>query len=182
MKSGPRLRMAAPAAWAVLLLLLPGSLAAAPAPREDVLSSEPGRMAPAPGEDALTTLPPGESQEKAPPSPAPPAAQGPPAQPSGAGVEVLNGSGFGGHAAFWARRLREQGLTIGRVANAERLDHPQTLIYYAEGAEGVAIEVRRILGRTGKLQPRGRMGGRHPVVVVLGRDLPREGGKKPDSR
>jgi hypothetical protein len=94
---------------------------------------------------------------------------------------VLNGSGFGGHAAFWARRLRERGLTVARVANAERLDHPQTLIYYAEGAEGVAFEVRRILGRTGKLQPR-ETAGRHPVVVVLGRDLPRSDARKPDSR
>ncbi|OGL63933.1 MAG: hypothetical protein A3J27_03000 [Candidatus Tectomicrobia bacterium RIFCSPLOWO2_12_FULL_69_37] len=177
------LRVAAPAAWAALLLLLPGSLAAAPAPREDVLSSEPGRMAPpAPGEDMLTTLPPGEPREAAPPSPALPAAEGPPPVPaSGAGVEILNGSGFGGHAAFWARRLREQGLTIARVANAERLDHPQTLIYYAEGAESVAIEVRRILGRTGKLQPR-KPAGRHPVVVVLGRDLPRSDAKRPGSR
>ena len=67
------------------------------------------------------------------------------------------------------------------MANAERLDHPQTLIYYAEGAESVAIEVRRILGRTGKLQPR-KPAGRHPVVVVLGRDLPRLDAKRPGSR
>ena len=73
------LRVAAPAAWAALLLLLPGSLAAAPAPREDVLSSEPGRMAPpAPGEDMLTTLPPGEPREAAPPSRRP---RGPPRSP-----------------------------------------------------------------------------------------------------
>ena len=88
---------------------------------------------------------------------------------------------MGGHAAFGGRGLREGGLSVARVANAERLDHRETLIYYAEGAEGVAIEVRRILGRTGKLQPR-KQTGRHPVSVVLGRDLPRSDARKPGSR
>lgn len=209
MKPGHLARMAALAAWVLFLppfagppasdalasLRLPAParpwpggrgpgflsppVAAAPQ-REDVLSTEPGRMMPAPGEDALTTLPPGE---KAPSSASPPAAEGPPPlDPSGGGgVEVLNGSGFSGHAAYWARRLRERGLRIGRVANAERLDHPQTLIYYAEGSENTAIEVRRALGRSGHLQPL-RQPGRHPVVVILGRDLPRSEPKKPDSR
>lgn len=155
---------------AAALWVLPASPAPA-AQGEDILSSEPGRMAPRPGEDALSTLPP------AGPAGLPPAAPSllpvTPKAPAGAGVEVLNGSGFGGQAAYWAARLRGQGVEVARVADADRLDHPRTVIYYAEGSEKAALEIRRLLGRRGRLQA-GKPAGRHAVVVVLGRDLPVE--------
>jgi hypothetical protein len=181
--------MSAFAAGAALALLIAGSTGslsarAADARGEDVLSSEPGRMAPLPGEDALTTLPLREPGAEEAPAPAllPPE----PAVHAESGIEVLNGSGYGGHAAYWAKRLRGQGLRVVRVADADRLDHRQTLIYYAEGLEKTAVEVRRALGRTGKLEFR-KPSGRRRVVVVLGRDLPREAreeipGKGPASR
>ncbi|MEK6710505.1 MAG: LytR C-terminal domain-containing protein [Nitrospinota bacterium] len=185
MRSARLVRLTAPALAAALALLLappsPGAQA-----REDVLST--AKPLAGPGQDVLTTLPPeGPKETKGKEEQAPgraPRAEVPAPPEEGApgtGIEVLNGSGFGGHATFWSRRLRERGLAIGRVADADRPDHPKTVIYYSDGAENVALEVRRVLGREAQLQPLQKPG-RHRVVVILGRDLPRSDAKKPDSR
>jgi len=142
--------------------------------REDVLSSEPSPGGSSPGEDVLTSHPPKGDADRPgpppPPAPAPRAAMG--------GIQVLNGNGARGNATLWAGRMRAKDLPVLRPGNAQRMDHKETVIYYRDGFEKLALRVRGVLGRRGRLVPlRGE--GPAAVRVILGRDLLRPKGRAP---
>jgi hypothetical protein len=68
--------------------------------------------------------------------------------------------------------LTEQGIPVGRIANAAHFFHPRTVIYYAPGYYG---EARQILDRlqaisaAGKLVKSGTIN--TGIRIVLGRDM-----------
>ncbi len=157
--------------WGFLSLFLGGLLSFVPAgwvlaASQEVLSSEPSPAGAPPGEDVLTSRPP-------PSRPEPPGAPAPGVPPDAAeegGIRILNGNGVRGYAALWAGRLRAGRFNVLGVGNADRLDHPRTIIYYREGAERMALALRRALGRRGSLKPL-ETPGPYSVEIVLGRDL-----------
>lgn len=86
-------------------------------------------------------------------------------------VEVLNGSGVAGAATEVAQQLRDEGLQVVQVGNADRYDYAQTMILYRPGREAAA---QRIAGLLGGGQLREEQTGSQQyaaeVQVIIGRD------------
>ena len=85
-------------------------------------------------------------------------------------VQVLNGSGAPDLARTVTDRLRDRGLDVVAVGNADASDYPQTLVLLRRGDLGVARMVAQRLGAGVPLLQR------DPtllvdVTVILGRDL-----------
>ena len=90
--------------------------------------------------------------------------------PRAAQVEVLNGSGAPDLARAMTDRLRDRGLDVVAVGNADASTYPETLILLRRGDAAVARLVAQRLGKGVPLEQR------DPtllvdVTVILGRDL-----------
>ena len=90
--------------------------------------------------------------------------------PRAAQVEVLNGSGAPDLARAMTDRLRDRGLDVVAVGNADASSYPETLILLRRGDASVARMVAQRLGKGVPLEQR------DPtllvdVTVILGRDL-----------
>lgn len=86
-------------------------------------------------------------------------------------VEVLNGSGVAGAATEVAQQLRDEGLQVVQVGNADRYDYAQTLILYRPGRTAAAQRIAGLLGG-GQLQEEqtGSQQYEAEVQVIIGRD------------
>lgn len=87
-------------------------------------------------------------------------------------VEVLNGSGQAGQAAFVAETLVSEGFTVVGTDDAPGYTGP-TVIRYAPGALLEAVTVARYIGRDALIQeaPEGEITGETRVVLLTGSDF-----------
>jgi hypothetical protein len=84
-------------------------------------------------------------------------------------VQVLNGSGVPELAQRAAAVLRERGLDVVAVGNADASDYERTVVLLRRGRRGVAGQVARALGR-GEVVQQLDATLLVDVTVVLGRD------------
>jgi len=91
---------------------------------------------------------------------------------SNADIEILNGNGVRHMARKCRQYLTEQGIPVGRIANAAHFFHPRTVIYYAPGYYGEARQVQdrfHAINADGKLVKSGTLN--TGIRIVLGRDV-----------
>ncbi len=90
--------------------------------------------------------------------------------PRAAQVQVLNGSGAPDLARTMTDRLRDRGLDVVAVGNADASAYPETLILLRRGHASVARMVAQRLGKGVPLEQRDSTL-LVDVTVILGRDL-----------
>lgn len=84
-------------------------------------------------------------------------------------VEVLNGMGREGAARRAAERLRDMGFDVVYFGNADRFDHPRTMVWLRSGDTAAGRRVADSLGVDG-VTPRLDHGLHVDGTVVLGAD------------
>jgi len=103
------------------------------------------------------------------PSPRPPV---PPPSLDALRIEIANGNGVTGMAAWLGGWLQQRGLHQRvRLTNLRPFDQATTVIYYGQDFAAEARELARRMPRSVKLAPLQGGAGRSDLRVVLGRDL-----------
>lgn len=91
-------------------------------------------------------------------------------------VQVLNGAGVADLAQKAASQLRNRGLDVVAIGNADSHDYEETLVLVRRGSKAVARQVRDALGHGTVLEQRDETL-LVDVTVILGRDYASPGSR-----
>jgi len=91
-------------------------------------------------------------------------------------VQVLNGAGVADLAQQAASQLRNRGLDVVAIGNADSHDYDETLVLVRRGSKAVARQVRDALGHGTVLEQRDATL-LVDVTVILGRDYAPSGSR-----
>jgi len=87
-------------------------------------------------------------------------------------IEVSNGNGVNGMARRVSQHLKDKGLPVSRITNADHFNHRRTMIYYRDGYQEAAVQVADQIPGLQKMEEQKKFD-RHQIniKVVIGKDI-----------